>query len=137
MRELMMIEGMAPEKIAVVEETAVVDKVRQVTGVVRAKTETREEPVIVDESVLAEQVIIERVPMDRWVDHPVAVREEGDTTIIPVVEEVVILEKRLKLVEEVRVTKQKTTRNKPQTVMVRRQKVVVERLPGSDDADMD
>jgi stress response protein YsnF len=132
MRELMMIEGMAPEKIAVVEETAVVDKVRRVTGVVRAKTETREESVIVDESVLTEQVIIERVPMDRWIDHPLAVRQEGDTTIIPVVKEVVVVEKRLKLVEEVHVTKQQITKHEPQNVTLRRQHVVVERLAGPD-----
>jgi stress response protein YsnF len=133
----MAIEDAAREKLPVVEEAVAVERVRRVTGIVRAKTETHEDTIVVDEPLLAEQVIIERVPMDRWVDHPVAVREEGDTTIIPVVEEVVILEKRLKRVEEVRVTKQKTTSNKPQTITVRRQKVVVERLPGSDDADMD
>ena len=118
--------------IAVVEETAAVDKVQKVTGIVRAKTEVREDTVIVDEPVLAEQVTIERVPMDRWVDHPVSVRQEGDTTIIPVVEEVVVLEKRLKLIEEVRVTKKQITRHEPQNVTLRRQNVVVERLPGAD-----
>src|SRR5512134_3173414 len=122
----------AHEQIAVVEETAVVDKLQKVTGIVRASTETHEETVTVDEPLLTEQVSIERVPMDRWIDHPVPVRQEGDTTIIPVVEEVVVLEKRLKLVEEVRVTKQQTTRHEPQAITLRRQNVVVERLPGAD-----
>lgn len=89
----------------------------------------REKAIIVDEPLLAEQVIIERVLMDRGVNHPVSVRQEGDATIIPVVEEVV--EKRLKLAEEVRVTKQ------PQAITLRRQSVVVERLPGSDDGKLD
>jgi uncharacterized protein (TIGR02271 family) len=128
----MVTEELVREKIAVVEETAAVDKVQKVTGIVRAKTEVREDTVVVDEPLLAEQVTIERVPMDRWVDHPVSVRQEGDTTIIPVVEEVVVLEKRLKLVEEVRVTKQQITRHEPQNVTLRRQNVVVERLPGAD-----
>lgn len=130
--KLMTIEDVAREQVPLVEESLAVEKVRRITGVVRAKTETHEDTVIVDEPLLAEQVIIERVPMDRWIDHPVAVREEGDTTIIPVVEEVVVLEKRLKLVEEVRVTKQRLTKNQPQSVPVRRQKLVVERLRGPD-----
>jgi stress response protein YsnF len=50
---------------------------------------------------------------------------------------VVVLEKRLKLVEEVRVTKQQITRHEPQNVTLRRQKVVVERLPGADDGKPD
>jgi uncharacterized protein (TIGR02271 family) len=133
----MMTEDMTRDPIAVVEETAVVDKLRKVTGIIRARTETHEDTAIVDEPLLAEQVTIERVPMDRWIDHPVSVRQEGDTTIIPVVEEVVVLEKRLKLVEEVRVTKKQIARHEPQNVTLRRQKVVVERLPGADDGKPD
>ena len=130
-------EDMTREQLPVVEETVAVERVRTVTGIVRARTETHEDTVTVDEPLLVEQVIIERVPMDRWIDHPVAVREEGDTTIIPVVEEVVVVEKRLKLVEEVRVTKQKTTKNEPQTLTLRRQEAVVERLSGADDRNPD
>jgi stress response protein YsnF len=51
------------------------------------------------------------------------------------VEEVV--EKRLKLAEEVRVTKQHTTRYQPHAITLRRQSMVVERLPGSDDDKLD
>ena len=62
-------------------------------------------------------------------------RQEGDATIILVVEEVV--EKRLKLAEELRVTKQQATRRQPQAITLRRQSVVVERLPGSDDGKLE
>jgi stress response protein YsnF len=126
----MVTENLARERIPVVEETAVVDKLQKVTGIVRARVETHEETVTVDEPLLTEQVSIERVRMDRWIDHPVSVRQEGDTTIIPVVEEV--LEKRLKLVEEVRVTKQQITRHEPQAITLRQQNVAIERLPGAD-----
>jgi uncharacterized protein (TIGR02271 family) len=132
-KKLMAIEDVAREQIPLVEEAVAVERARKVTGVVRAKTETHEDTVIVDEPLVAEQVSIERVPMDRWIDHPVAVREEGDTTIIPIVEEVVILEKRLRLVEEVRMTKKKIIKNEPRTLTLRRQKAVVERLPGPED----
>lgn len=133
----MAIEDAARRQLPLVEEAVAVERVRRITGVVRAKTETHEDTVTVDEPLLAEQAIIERVPMDRWIDYPIAVREEGDTTIIPVVEEVVVVEKRLKLVEEVRVTKQKTTKNEPRTLTLRRQKAVVERLSGADDRNPD
>jgi uncharacterized protein (TIGR02271 family) len=118
------------ERIPVVEEIVTVDKRQTVTGVVRARTETHEDVAVIDEPMLSEQVEVERVPIDRFVDAPVPVRQEGDTTIIPVFEEVVVVEKRLKLVEEVRLTKRQTIRHQPQTVTLRRQEAVVERLPG-------
>ena len=52
-----------------------------------------------------EVVDIERVPIGEDVDAFPPVRQEGDTTIVPVVEEVLVIEKRLRLVEEVRITK--------------------------------
>ena len=127
----MVIEDVAGERIVVVDETAATDKPQKITGIVDARTEVQDEAVIVDELLLAEQVSIERLPMDRWINHPLAVRQEGDAAIIPVVEEVV--EKRLKLVEDVRVTKQQITKHEPQNITLRRQYVALERLPGSDD----
>lgn len=95
----------------------------------------REKAVIVDEPLLPEKVIIERVLMDRGIDHPLQVRQEGDAIIILVVEEVV--EKRLKLAEELRITKQQATKRQPQAITLRRQSVAVERLRGSDDGKLD
>ena len=118
------------ERIPVVEETVTIDKRQTVKGVVRARTVTHEDVAVVDEPMLSEQVEVERVRIDRFIDAPAPVRQEGDTTIIPVFEEVVVVEKRLKLVEEVRLTKRQTIRHQPQTVTLRRQEAVVERLPG-------
>ena len=56
------------------------------------------------------------------------VRQEGDTTILTLIEEVVVVEKRLRAVEEVRVTKRQSVRHEPQTVTLRREEAVVERL---------
>ena len=127
----MVIEDVAGERIAVVDETAATDKPQKITRIVDARTEVQDEAVIADELLLAEQVSIERLPMDRWINHPLAVRQEGDAAIIPVVEEVV--EKRLKLVEDVRVTKQQVTKHEPQNITLRRQNVVLERLSRPDD----
>jgi stress response protein YsnF len=123
-------EEITREPIPVVEETVTIDKRQRVKAVVRAKTETHEDVVVVDEPTLSEQVEVERVAIGRFIGAPVPVRQEGDTTIIPVFEEVVVVEKRLKLVEEVRLTKRQTTKHQPQTITLRRQEAVVERLPG-------
>ena len=49
-----------------------------------------------------ERVDIERVPMGRVVQEVPQVREEGDVTIIPVMQETAFVERRLVLKEEVR-----------------------------------
>jgi len=48
---------------------------------------------------------IERVKVDRFITEPVAQRQEGDTLILPVMEEVLVVEKRMMLREEIRITK--------------------------------
>jgi stress response protein YsnF len=56
------------------------------------------------------------------------IRTEGDVTIFPVVEEVVVVEKRLCLKEEVRITKRVTTELTETPITVRKQRAVIERL---------
>jgi stress response protein YsnF len=116
------------QTIPVVEEQAVILKRKKLTGGVRVRTVVREEEDIVDEPLASEDVDVERVPLDRWVDGPVPVRQEGDTTILTLVEEVVVVEKRLRAIEEVRITKRQTVRHEPRTVTLRREEAVVERL---------
>ena len=95
-----------------------------------------EEVSTIDEPLITEQVTIERVPMDRWIDHPAPVRQEGETTVISVVEEVAVVEKRLKLVEEVRISKHKLIKREPQNVTLRRQNVYVKCLAQPDDTEL-
>lgn len=52
-----------------------------------------------------EHVEIRRVEVNKYIDTMPDVRKEGNTTIIPVVKEVVVVEKKLVLVEEIHVTK--------------------------------
>jgi stress response protein YsnF len=63
---------------------------------------------------------------------PPAVRQEGDTTIIPVLREVLVVEKRYELVEEVHVTKKKTVVPHVQEITLRKEVVEVERKPLQD-----
>jgi stress response protein YsnF len=70
------------EVIPVVEERAVVLKRKKLTGGMRVRTVVREDEEVIDEPLTTEEVEVERVPLDRWVDAPVPVRQEGLTTII-------------------------------------------------------
>ena len=66
--------------------------------------------------------------MDKVVEKADAVRSEGDTTIIPLYEEVLVVEKRLVLVEEIRITKRQTEKRELERVTLRREQATVERL---------
>jgi uncharacterized protein (TIGR02271 family) len=123
------------ETIPVVEEQAVVVKRRKVTGAVRVRTVVHKDEQVVDEPFHTEEVEVERVAMDRWVDAPASVRQEGDTTIIPLHEEVVVVEKRLRLVEEVRITKRRIRDTAKKRVTLRRAEAVVERLDSAGKAE--
>jgi stress response protein YsnF len=47
------------------------------------------------------------------------------------VEEVIVVQKQLRLVEELHIRKTRTEQRDPQTVVLRKEEAVVERLPGS------
>jgi len=114
-----------------VEEVAV--SRRQVeTAIVRIVTQTISRDHRVDEQLTHERVEIEHVPIGRIVDAVPAVREEGDLTIMPVVEEVLVTERRLMLREEVRIRRVRVTEQHTETVQLREQKAVITRLPVGD-----
>ena len=105
-----------------------VRKRRVVRGVVRARTrvETREE--VVDAPLLSERVEVERVPVDRLIEgDPPVVREEDGVLVVPILEEVLVVQKRLRLKEEVRLVKRRVTIRQPQRVTLRREVVDIER----------
>jgi uncharacterized protein (TIGR02271 family) len=77
---------------------------------------------------LHDEVVVERVPINRVVEGPVSVRSEEDTLVIPLLEEVLVVEKRLLLKEEIRITKQRVETHAPQRVTLRREEAVVERI---------
>jgi len=114
--------------VPVVEEQLEVHKRTVDTGSVRICKVVQEREQVVDVPLEGEELSVERVAVDRFVKGPLEVRTEGDTTIIPVVEEVVVVERRWKLKEELRVTRRRRTVSEPQRVTLRREEAVVERL---------
>ena len=102
------------------------------TGKVRITKVVHERETLVDEPLFHDKVAITRVPMQRVVDGPVPVREENGTTIISIVEEVLVVEKRLMLREEIHIRKQRIETHQPQRVTLRSEEVRVERVPSVD-----
>ena len=101
----------------------------------RARTVTETEDAAVDADGWRQTVEVERVPVNRPVDAVQDVRVEGDVTVIPVYEEVLVLQKQLVLREEVRLTTRRDRVAGPERVTLRRQRVEIERLPPSDPDD--
>lgn len=118
-----------PVVIPVIHEELEVGKRRVETGTgVRVHKEAREEEQVVDLPLLDERVEVERVPVDRVLDSPVAVRHVGDTIIVPVMQEVLVVQKQLRLVEELHIRKTRMERREPRTVVLRKEEARVERL---------
>lgn len=96
------------------------------TGVVRVRTLVERRVAVVDPPLRRQTVHVARRRIDRFVDVPPEVRREGDTLIVPIVEEVVVT--RLKVVEEVRITMRRSVERRPQRVQLRRERAIVERF---------
>jgi uncharacterized protein (TIGR02271 family) len=97
------------------------------TGRVRVSTHTHERDAIVDEDLAHERVEIETIPINLRIDAKPEVRQEGDTTIIPVVEEQLVVERQLILKEEIRIRRVRSTERHQETVKLRYQEAVVTR----------
>ena len=115
--------------VPVLAEALEVTRERQVTGVVRVEKDVEERRLEVDEPLLRETVRVERHPVDppRPVDAPPGVRQHGDVTIVPVIEERLVVTKVLVVTEEIHITRERSLHHAPRTVTVRSERVRVER----------
>ena len=121
-----------PMVVPVLVEELEVQKRLVETGKVRITKVVHEHETLVDEPLFHDKVAITRVPMQRVVDGPVPVREENGTTIISIVEEVLVVEKRLMLREEIHIRKQRIETHQPQRITLRSEDVRIERVPSVD-----
>jgi uncharacterized protein (TIGR02271 family) len=118
-----------PATIPVIEEQLTVDKRVVEKGRVRISKKVRETDETVNIPLVQENVQVERVPINQFIaEPPPPVRYEGNVMIIPVLREIVVVEKRLVLVEELRVTKQKTQTQETQKIRLRKEEVSVKRV---------
>lgn len=105
------------------------------TGRVRIHKEVHSRVVQVEAPVVHERVVVERVPVDREVDRnaPPGVREENGVLVVPVLEEILVVERRLVLKEELRVSRIREETRVVRDVALAEEHVIVERVDAEAD----
>jgi uncharacterized protein (TIGR02271 family) len=117
--------------IPLAEESVSVSKREVETGQVRVSLSTDIETVIARETLRGTRINVERVPVNRMLpdgEPAPQSRQEGDTLVIPVVEERPVVVKRLVVTEEVRLRFVSTETPFEEEVSVRREKATVDRV---------
>jgi uncharacterized protein (TIGR02271 family) len=109
-----------------INEFATIEKQLVETGAVRIHKHVEHVEKRFHPTLSREEVRVERIPVNRIVKEPPPVRTEGDTTIVPVLEEVLV--KLLLVKEEVHITRIKTEApGEERPVTLRREEITVER----------
>jgi len=114
--------------VPALEERLEVTKREVETGRIRITKTVETSDSVIDEPLFQERYDVERVSINRILSEPAEPRYEEDTLVLPVMEEVLVVEKRLVLREEVRVTRTRQEVRDAQQHTVRREHLNVERL---------
>lgn len=131
-REILEVEEMAA--IPLVEERLSVAKRQVESGRVRVRVSVEEREEMITEQLLHDDLHIERVPRNVRLTELPHVRLEGNTTIVPVVEEVLVVEKALVLIEEIHICRRSVSEEARISVGVRAERAKVEREAGAESA---
>lgn len=123
-------EGGGRLVIPVLVETVNVRRQKRVTGGVRVTKHVRTRDEVIEPVRSEETVEVKRVPIGRRVDETPPVRQEGNVTIVPILEEVLVVEKRLVLREELHIIRRRREVSERYTVTLRQEEAEIERLPG-------
>jgi uncharacterized protein (TIGR02271 family) len=132
----------ARRQAGVISETDWQGNGRMVLPVVEERLEVSKRPVEVGELLVhksveeyedtanldltRDHVEIERVAVNRPLEEPAQTRQEGDWLIIPVMQEVLVVQKQLMLTEEIRIRKRQITEPKEVRETLRREHVELE-----------
>jgi stress response protein YsnF len=114
--------------VPVVAEEIHLTKREVTTGEVRVRTTTHVVEELAQADLKQHHVVVTRVPIDRVVDQIPTIRIDDGVTIVPVVEEVLFVEKRLVLKEEMHIRRSVETERVAVPVSLRKQEAVVERV---------
>ena len=115
--------------VPIYQEQASVTKRRTVTGKVKVSRVTHQSETFLTETLAQQQVKIDRIPVGKLIEAVPKIRKEGDAIIIPVVEEIPVVEHRLVLIEEVWVRRIRSKEHHRERVTLRCQEAVVTRDP--------
>ena len=124
-----LLEPSGQSMVPIVEERLQVGKQTVPTGRVVLEKKIHEYEETLDVPLAARNFEIERVVLNQPVDQAPAIRQEGATTIYPLVEERLIITTQLILKEELRVTQRDTERRDTRTVTLKRETIDVTRTP--------
>lgn len=120
--------------IPIIEEQLRVEKKVVETGKVHVSKKVIQEQTSVSLPVTEETYDVQRVPVNQVVETPPPpVRYEGDTMIIPVLREVMVVKKHYEIVEEIRVTKQTQQHQQTEQVTLLKEQVTVDRTGNNRD----
>jgi len=110
----------------VLQEQVNIDKKIVESGKVVIHKKVHKEDKDVEVPVSHEEVEIKKVTINKYVTEAPDVRYEGNTTIIPVIKEVAVIEKKLLLVEEIHVIKHVVEQTEEHVVPLRKEEIQVE-----------
>ena len=115
--------------VPICQEQASVTKRRIVTGRVKVSRVTHQSEKLLTETLAQQQVKIDRIPIGKLIKAVPKIRKQGDAIIIPIVEEIPVVELRLVLIEEVWVRRIRSKENHRERVLLRCQEAVITRDP--------
>jgi uncharacterized protein (TIGR02271 family) len=122
-------EDRTEEVVVPVIEEEVVTGARPVkTGSVRVDKHVEKRIRRIEAPLLHEEVEVRRVPVNKVVDEAPAIRKKGDVVIVSVVEEEIVVTKRLVLKEEIHLIKRRTKDRFTRDVELNRESAEVHRL---------
>ncbi len=114
------------EVIPVIQETLRVEKREFESGRVLVHKTVTERDEVAEVLLKQQDLIVERVPIGRTVSEAPQTRQDGDTLIVPILEEVLVVEKRLVLKEELHIRKHSSERTEQHKVRLRAEHVEIE-----------
>ena len=115
------------QSIPLLEEEVRIDKRTVSKGRVRVETVTEIKDEVAQADLETSDVEITRIPVGREVEKPPEMRTVGATIIVPVLEEVLVVERRLMLKEELHITRRVSKETVETSVSLRKQRAVVRR----------
>lgn len=97
---------------------------------VRVRKTVDEHEQRIEETLMHDEIDVRHVPVDKIValSEAPASRYEGDTLIVPILEEILVVEKRLRIKEEIHITRSKRPQRFSETVPLKSETVSVERF---------
>ena len=113
--------------IPVIQEQITIEKEVVETGKVRVSKTVSEETASLNIPLIQEAYDVQRMPVKQVLDAPPGIRYEGETIVVPVMREIIIVEKKYELIEEVRLTKRTTSIPHIQEITLLKENVHVER----------